>query len=107
MRVQFTRRVANPRFSARPGQIVDLPEAEALTRIAAGHCTAVDTPTQRRPAAPARQRQAPQDSPLEKLTVPQLQEYADERDISLPDGGRKADLVQAIQDAEAARVASE
>ncbi len=39
--------------------------------------------------------------------MPQLQEYADERDISLPDGGRKADLIQAIQDAEAARAASE
>jgi hypothetical protein len=110
MRVQFTQRVANPKFSARPGQVLDLPDEEALKRIGAGHCTPVDQPKTsllgrirgRKPKAD----QAPgpaEDKALEKLTVEQLRAYADSYDISLPPDGRKADLVAAIKDAQRAQ----
>ncbi|MCM8550063.1 SAP domain-containing protein [Streptomyces sp. STCH 565 A] len=114
MRVQFTRAVASPTLAARPGQIVDLPDVQAQQRIDAGHAVAVGQPKPRlRDRLPGRRRTEPRTSAkestvsqtrdgagdgkaLEKLTVDQLKEYADERDISLPDGGRKADLVAAI-----------
>ncbi|MCM1974628.1 Rho termination factor N-terminal domain-containing protein [Streptomyces sp. G1] len=109
MRVEFTRRVANPAYSARPGQVMDLPEAEALKRIEAGHCTAVDQPKARladrlrgrKPRTGGGQAPgAAQETPLEKMTVDQLKAYADEHDISLPPDGRKADLVAAIEAAQ-------
>jgi hypothetical protein len=105
MRVQFTQRVANPEFSARPGQILDLPDDQALKRIEAGHCTPVDEPKAglldrlrgRKPKAAPGPGAGSQDTALEKLTVEQLKAYADERDISLPPDGRKADLLAAIE----------
>lgn len=106
MRVQFTQRVANPDFSARPGQVLDLPDEEALKRIDAGHCTPVDQPKAglldrirgRKPKAKDDQAPGPvADKPLEKMTVEQLKAYADERDISLPPDGLKADLLAAIE----------
>lgn len=107
MRVEFTRRVANPSFQARPGQVLDLPEAEALKRIEAGHCTPVDEPrgrlVDRLRGRKAKDDKAPgpaEDRPLDKLTVEQLKAYADERDISLPPDGKKADLIAAIEAAQ-------
>jgi hypothetical protein len=107
MRVEFTRRVATPAFSARPGQVLDLPEAEALKRIEAGHCLPVDEPrarlVDRLRGRKAKSGQVPgpaEGSPLDKLTVEQLKAYADERDISLPPDGRKADLIAAIEAAQ-------
>lgn len=107
MRVEFTRPVASPGLSAYAGQILDLDEDEALKRIEAGHCTAVDQPKpslrerflgrsgKTRPgAAPAAE---PDAKPLDKMTVEQLRAYADEHDISLPEDGKKADLLAAIQ----------
>uniref|UniRef100_A0AAU1ZZF2 Rho termination factor-like N-terminal domain-containing protein n=1 Tax=Streptomyces sp. NBC_00093 TaxID=2975649 RepID=A0AAU1ZZF2_9ACTN len=107
MRVEFTRPVASPGLSAHAGQILDLPEDEALQRIEAGHCTAVDQP---KPSlrekffsrkgksgsgtAPAAE---PDAKPLDKMTVEQLRAYADEHDISLPEDGKKADLLAAIE----------
>lgn len=103
MRVEFTRGVASPRLTARPGQILDLPEAEALKRIEAGHAVAVDQPRPRlRDRLPGRRKSEPKAEPkddgnaLEKLTVEQLKAYADEHDISLPEGGKKAELLAAI-----------
>jgi len=107
MRVEFTRPVASPGVSAYAGQILDLPEEDALKRIEAGHCTAVDQPKQslrekflgRRgksgsdTAPPAE----PDAKPLDKMTVEQLKAYADEHDIPLPEAGKKADLIAAIE----------
>ncbi|MEU9654199.1 SAP domain-containing protein [Streptomyces sp. NPDC048110] len=108
IRVQFTRAVASPTLSARPGQVLDLPDAQAQQRIDAGHAVAVGQPKPRlRDRLPGRRKPEPKQTTapqhdaldgkaLEKLTVDQLKEYADDRDISLPEGGRKADLIAAI-----------
>lgn len=115
IRVQFTRAVAGPRLSARPGQILDLPDDQAKQRIDAGHAVAVGQPKPRlRDRLPGRRKPEPKQPPapktpddaadgkaLEKLTVDQLKEYADERDISLPEG-KKADLIAAIVAAQSA-----
>ncbi|WP_282703244.1 Rho termination factor N-terminal domain-containing protein [Streptomyces sp. CC219B] len=104
MRIEFTRTVASPTLSARAGQVLDLPEEEALKRIKAGHAVAVDQPRPRlRDRLPGRRKPESQAEPqddgktLEKMTVEQLTAYADELDISLPPDGRKADLVAAIE----------
>ena len=101
MRVEFTRGVASPTLSARPGQIRDLSEAEALKRIEAGHAVAVDQPrTRLRDRLPGRrkpeQKTVPEDRPLEKLTVDQLRAYAEEQDISLPEKAKKDELLAVI-----------
>jgi hypothetical protein len=101
MRVRFERRMASPTMSAQPGQIVDLPEDEALKRIKAGVCTAVDQPKPRlRDRLPGRRKEEPadlpKDKPLEKQTVEQLKAYAEKHDISLPEGAKKADILAAI-----------
>lgn len=103
MRVQFTRPVASPGLSATAGQILDLPDEDALKRIEAGHATAVDQPkTSLRERFLGRSGKTgpdtePDAKPLDKLTVEQLKAYADEHDISLPEAGKKADLVAAIE----------
>ncbi|MCZ4604987.1 Rho termination factor N-terminal domain-containing protein [Streptomyces sp. Lzd4kr] len=103
MRVEFTRPVAGPALRARAGEVRDLPEAEALKRIDAGHAVAVDQPKPRlRDRLPGRrakakaEQKAAEDTPLEKLTVEQLKAYADEHDIPLPEGARKAEIIAAI-----------
>ncbi|MFM9634377.1 hypothetical protein ACKI10_43350 [Streptomyces galilaeus] len=99
MRVQFIRRVASPTLTAQPGQIIDLPDEQALKRIKAGHCTAVDQPKARlRDRLPGRRKEdaGPGDKPLDKLTVDQLKAYADEHDISLPESNKKADILAAV-----------
>lgn len=109
MRVQFTRPVASPGLSASAGKILDLPEDQALTRIELGHCVAVDPPKPRlRDLLPGRRKAKPEaaeDKPLDKLTVDQLKAYADEHDISIPEGGKKADILAAITEALAQREA--
>jgi len=105
MRVEFIRRVASPTLTAQPGQVLDLPEDEALKRIKAGHATAVDQPKQRlRDRLDGlRDRLAkggPADKPLEKHTVDELKAYAAEREIDLGDAGKKADILAAIAAAE-------
>ncbi|QQM45005.1 hypothetical protein [Streptomyces liliifuscus] len=107
MRVQFTRRVASPTLNARPGEILDLSDDEALMRIEAGHCTAVDQPKQRlRDRLPGRRKPEPEqtpppgDTPLEKLTVEQLKAHADKHKIDLGDASKKADILAAIAAAE-------
>lgn len=106
MRVEFTRPVASPGLSAYAGQILDLPDEDALQRIEAGHCTAVDQPKQslrekflgrRGKSRPDAAPTEPDARPLDKMTVEQLKAYADEHDISLPEVGKKADLVAAIE----------
>lgn len=115
MRVEFTRPVASPDLSASVGQILDIPEEQALTRIELGHCVAVDPPKQRlRDRLPGRRKPDPKavpvkteaegaDKPLEKMTVDQLKAYADSRDIPIPEDGKKADILTAITEALAQR----
>jgi len=116
MRVQFTRPVASPGLSATVGQILDLPDEEALKRIEAGHCTALDQPKPRlRDRLPGRRKPEPktdgkaaaEDKPLDKLTVEQLKAYADEHDLSIPEDGKKADILAAITEALAEREAAQ
>jgi hypothetical protein len=107
MRVQFTRPVASPGLSASAGQILHLPDDEALTRIELGHCVALDQPKPRlRDRLLGRSKAEPKaaaDKPLDKLTVEQLKAYADEHDLSIPEDGKKADILAAITDALAER----
>ncbi|GEC02959.1 hypothetical protein SSP24_06140 [Streptomyces spinoverrucosus] len=112
MRVQFTRPVASPGLSASAGQILDVPEDDALARIELGHCVAVDpAPKPRlRDRLPGRRKSEPkpkaaEDKPLDKLTVEQLKAYAEEQDISIPEDGKKADILAAITEALAQRAA--
>jgi hypothetical protein len=105
MRVQFTRPVASPGLSAHAGQVLDLPDEQALKRIEAGHCTPLDQPKTglldrirgRKPKATPDGAPGPGDKPLDRMTIEQLKAYADEQDISLPDKGVKADLIAAIE----------
>ncbi|WP_432193806.1 hypothetical protein [Streptomyces sp. bgisy027] len=104
MRIEFTRPVASPTLTARAGEIRDLPEAEALKRIDAGHAVAVDQPKPRlrdrlpgrRKTEPKAEQKAAEDTPLEKLTVEQLKAYADAQDISLPEKAKKDELLAVI-----------
>lgn len=103
MRVEFTRRVANPRLTARPGQVVDLPEAEALRRIQAGHCRPVDVPRQRLlDRLTGGRRDRAEDVPLDRRNVAQLRAYAAEHGIDLGDAGKKVDILAAIEAAQTA-----
>ncbi|MEW2635258.1 hypothetical protein AB0903_27340 [Streptomyces sp. NPDC048389] len=108
MRVEFTRTVANPSLSARAGEIKDVPEAEAVKRIEAGHAVAVDQPRTRlrdrlpglrKQQAKAESKAPEEDKPLDKLTVEQLRAYAEEQDISLPEKARKDELLKVIGEA--------
>ncbi|WP_432135868.1 hypothetical protein [Streptomyces sp. bgisy154] len=103
MRVEFLRPIANPTLNARVGQVVDLPDDQALQRIRAGHAVAVDQPRARlRDRLPGRRKQAgpkdstPADKPLEERTVDQLKAYAAEHDIDLGDATKKAQILDAI-----------
>ncbi|ONH35722.1 hypothetical protein [Protofrankia sp. BMG5.30] len=102
MKVRFLRRVANPVFSAQPGDVRDLPEQDAAKRIAAGDCVAVDQPKPRLRDRLRRQPElaappAPADKPLDRLTVDELREYADEHDIDLGEASKKADIIAVIR----------
>ena len=106
MRVQFTQPVASPTVSASAGQILDLDEDEAHTRIELGHCTALDQP---KDGLGARLRRAlggkppagtSSEEPSDKWTVDRLKTWAADHDIELGSATKKADILAAIEDAQ-------
>ncbi|MFE9737336.1 hypothetical protein [Streptomyces sp. NPDC006477] len=102
MRVEMLRLMANPHHGTHPeGAIVDLDDAEAERRIAAGDCRPLDEPKKKRggraPKAPA-PAQTPlppatdPDVPVEAMTVEQLRTYAAEQAIDTGSATRKDEL---------------
>ncbi|MGW4030752.1 hypothetical protein ACWEFL_15770 [Streptomyces sp. NPDC004838] len=102
MKVEMLRLMCNPKHgNHQPGDVVDLPPAEARKRIAAGDCRPVDSP-------PTTGRRAPRDTSttppgpgpdevvLEKMTVDQLRAYAEKEGIDLGDATKKADVLGAV-----------
>lgn len=98
MRVRMLRLMASPERTAQPGQIIDLPDAEAHKRIAAGDCAPVDA-DQPNPARPRPAAAAADGRPLEKRTVAELQAYCDQHGIDTGGATRKAELLAAIEQA--------
>ncbi|CAM5715567.1 hypothetical protein ACTFBT_16110 [Streptomyces microflavus] len=100
MLVEMQRLMANPDHgTVQPGQIIDLPAAEARRRIAAGDCkpvTGTAPERLRRAAGPAEQEPVTggqgDEVPVEKMTVDQLKTYAAAEEIDLGDATRKDDI---------------
>ncbi len=114
MRVRFQRLMCNPRLTAQPGDVVDLPADEARRRIAAGDCVAADEPKspsmrerlrgRRADGGKSTEKEGAGDAkPLEERTIPQLQAYAAERDIDLGEASKKAHILEVIITAERER----
>ncbi|MDX2623848.1 hypothetical protein PV356_30795 [Streptomyces sp. WI03-5b] len=96
MRVQMLRLMANPEHgTVQAGAVLDLPEAEARKRIAAGDCKPLEGDVPRRtpsaPRTPAPPADGP-DVPVEAMTVDQLRAYAAEQAIDLGDAKKKEDI---------------
>ncbi|MFD8640842.1 hypothetical protein ACFV14_11090 [Streptomyces zaomyceticus] len=105
MRVEMLRLMSNPKYGNQPeGAIVEMDDADAERRIAAGDCRPLD-PQKKRPAtraakAPAAPPAPPggdgQDVAVEKMTVDQLRAFAAEHDIDLGDATLKDDIRGAV-----------
>lgn len=106
-RVRFTRRMASPTRSARPGDVLDLPPAEAEQRVKAGQCDYVDTPPVPGGTTDGDDDQEPEQVVLEKLTVKQLEAYAAEQEIDLNGASKKAEILDRITSVLAEREADE
>lgn len=85
---------AGPDGARYPGRTYDVTSSEGKELVEGGYAVRAEDD-------PAERVGTTQDKPLDKYTVEQLRAYADAHDISLPEDGRKADLLKAIQDAEA------
>ncbi|WP_436772063.1 Rho termination factor N-terminal domain-containing protein [Yinghuangia sp. YIM S09857] len=99
---------AGPDRVVQAGAVAEFDDDEAAALIAGGFAVAVDAERAPRPRPLSVDVDDPEVAArvaeLGKMTIPQLKDYADERDISLPPDGKKADLVAALlaADAEAA-----
>ncbi|GAA2790040.1 DUF7302 family protein [Streptomyces showdoensis] len=99
MRVEMLRLMSNPRYGNQPeGAIVDMDDADAERRIAAGDCRPVDPPKAKKPTRRAGPAEPPADpeTPIERMSVEQLKTYAAEHDIDLGDAAKKADILAAV-----------
>jgi hypothetical protein len=96
MRVEMLRLMSNPTYGNQPeGAIVEMDDADAERRIAAGDCRPLDTPKTRKPAKaapPAPPGGQGEETPVEKMTVEQLKAYAAEYEIDLGDAAKKDDI---------------
>ncbi len=98
-RVRFERRMASPTHSARPGDILDLPAAEAAQRVESGQCTYVDAPAALGDSGEDPATAPPGDAPavdLHEMTVAQLKEYATGHEIDLDGVSKKAEILDRI-----------
>lgn len=105
-RVTLRTLYASPDRTIQPGETADLDADEAAALVAGGYAQPVDASPRRRGPEGTPPPPPPQGGggkPLDKMTVAQLQDYADEHDISLPPDAKKADLVAAIVAAEQER----
>ncbi|MDN3021544.1 hypothetical protein [Streptomyces sp. S.PB5] len=106
MRVQFNRPVASPGLSASVGQILDVPEDEALRRIELGHCVALDQPKEglgkrlRRVLGGKPAADPPGEEPSDRWTVERLKAWAADHAIDLGATSKKADILAAIEAAQ-------
>ncbi|WP_327162857.1 hypothetical protein [Streptomyces zaomyceticus] len=104
MRVEMLRLMANPRYGAQPeGAIVEMDDADAERRIAAGDCRPLDEPRKKKGGRPAKTATPPTpptppappvepDVPVEAMTVDQLRAFAAEQDIDLGEARLKEDI---------------
>ncbi|WP_435969311.1 hypothetical protein [Streptomyces sp. Qhu_M48] len=102
MRVEMLRLMANPKYGNQPeGAIVDMDDADAERRIAAGDCRPLDEPKKKRGARTAARTATPPtppappvepDVPVEAMTVDQLRTFAAEQDIDLGEARLKEDI---------------
>ncbi|MFC8276257.1 hypothetical protein ACFUJR_27750 [Streptomyces sp. NPDC057271] len=105
MRVEMLRLMASPKYGNQPeGAIVDMDDAEAARRIAAGDCRPVDEP-RRRKAARAKAATGGTETggdgqdgppPVEEMTVDQLKAFAAGQEIDLGDAKKKAELLAVV-----------
>lgn len=114
MRVKMLRPMFNAQYgNHHPGAIVDLPDEEAASRIAAGYCAPADEEPKRGLLDRLRRRggdgQDPKEEdpsggektvPVDKMTIPQLEAYAAEHEIDLGGATLKRDILAAIEAAQ-------
>ena len=102
MRITMKTLSASPEGTLHIGQTYDVPGQVSRERarelLDGGYAVREDED----PATIERTEEAA-DKPLEKRTVEQLKAYADEHDISIPEDGKKADILKAIVEALAQR----
>lgn len=91
--------MASPTRSARPGDVLDLPEDEAAQRVASRQCVYVDAPAALGDPAQEPDTEPPGVDPavdLSELTVAQLKEYAAKQEIDLDGASRKIEIIDRI-----------
>lgn len=104
MRITMLTLSASPEGVLEAGRTYQAPQHlardQAQALVDGGYAVLADPPAPTTVPAPAPEDPGAQATPLDKLTVVQLQAYAAENDIDLGDAKLKADLLAAIAAAE-------
>jgi len=104
MRITMKTLSASPEGTLHPGRVYAVPRDVARERamdlLDGGYAVRTDDDPATRTPAPATEDDGPQDKPLAKQSLAELQAYAAENDIDLGDAVKKADVLAAIKAAE-------